>query len=595
MDEILSETPITYKIVGRQVALFNKEVNNISLPSEQAIQVRGKVSDQNGEYLPGVTVLIKGTTQGTITDIDGNYLLPNVTENATLVFSFVGMQTVEVPLNGRTIIDVQFQEETIGLEEVVAIGYGTMKKSDLTGSVASVSGKTILATPVPNIAQAMQGKLAGVSIVSQDGRPGADIDIRVRGGGSISQSNQPLILIDGVPGSLNDVPTDQVESVDVLKDASSTAIYGARGANGVILVTTKGAKEGKGSVSYNSYVKFNTPSNYLESLSPYDYLKYVWGNAAANGSAYSDPFEKLYGIGSYTTNNAGGIESYRNMASDDIQRDVYNSSVSWNHNLTITGGTDKTKILFSTNYTDEQGMKINSYLKRANVIFKLDQKLFDNVTFNLDTRYTDSQTLGNESTTNGYGSILSSSYQFRPIATSHILGDVDALREGNIEQYGKNVMWDTHSPVARISDYDPLDLNQSLRGIASLGWEVIDGLTYHTDLSLQRSWTQRKYWSGAIYNDYVDDLTGVVLYAGAVDYRKSNSWALRWTNTLNYEFNINEINKFNLLAGHEISNSGEQVYRYKQTISHQILIRKQPLHKLTNMIRKMDQQFSLPV
>ena len=554
LDLLFDGTNVSYTIRDKIIVLSSPESTSTSLL--QSGIVTGKITDVSGLPLPGVTVLIKGTAEGTVTDMDGNYIIKNVPANATLVFSFVGMQTMELTVGTRSVINVQMAEETIGLEEVVAIGYGTMKKSDLTGSVASVSGKNILATPVSNVAQAIQGKLSGVSVVSQDGRPGAEVSIRVRGGGSISQSNQPLILIDGVPGSLNDIPADQVESVDVLKDASSTAIYGARGANGVILVTTKGAKEGKGSVSYNGYVKFNTPAKYLESLNPYEYLKYVWANAAANGSAYSDPFEKLYGIGSYTDNNPGGIESYKGMASDDIQRDVYNSSVSWNHDLTITGGSDKTKILFSTNYTDEQGMKINSSLKRANVIFKVDQKLFDNVTVKLDTRYTDTQTLGDEGTTNGYGSILSSSYQFRPIATGHILGDVNALREGNIEQYGKNVMWDTHSPVARISDYDPLDLDQNLRGIVSLNWEMIKGLTYHTDLSLQRSWSQRKYWSGATYNDYIDDATGEKLYAGAVDYRKSDSWAVRWTNTLNYEFKINEINKFTLLAGHEVSNSG---------------------------------------
>ena len=133
----------------------------------------------------------------------------------------------------------------------------------------------------------MQGKLPGVSIVSQDGRPDADVAIRVRGGGSISQSNQPLILIDGIPGTLSDIPADQVKSIDVLKDASSTAIYGARGANGVILVTTKGAQAGKTTISYNGYVKSNTPAKYLKALSPYDYLKYVWANAAANASCLS--------------------------------------------------------------------------------------------------------------------------------------------------------------------------------------------------------------------------------------------------------------------------------------------------------------------
>ena len=216
---------------------------------------------------------------------------------------------------------------------------------------------------------------------------------------------------------MSDIPAYQIESIDVLKDASSTAIYGARGANGVILVTTKSAKSGKASISFNSYMKMNTPTKYLKALNPYDYLKYVWANSAENGDAYRLPFEQLFGIGSSMSNNPGGIDSYKNMATDDAQKDVYNSSVSWNHNLSITGGTDQTKILFAVNYLDEEGMKVNSYAKRANISLKVDQKITDNVDFSLDTRFTNNNVLGNEGTTSGSGSILSSSYRFRPIAT----------------------------------------------------------------------------------------------------------------------------------------------------------------------------------
>ncbi|MEJ6980608.1 TonB-dependent receptor [Pedobacter sp. P351] len=518
--------------------------------------VNGTVRDDSGQTLPGVNIIIKGTSKGTVTDIQGRYAIKVNNTEGTLVFSFIGYATSEVKISNRTTIDVTMKDSQNSLNEVVIIGYGAVKRRDLTGSVASVSGQDIAATPVPNIAQAMQGKLPGVKVTAQDGRPGADIAIRIRGGGSISQTNQPLILIDGIPGNLADVSGDQIESVDVLKDASSTAIYGARGANGVVLVTTKGAKAGKTTVSYTSYVKFNTPTNYLESLNPYDYLKYVWANAAANGVAYQTPFEKYYGLGANAGTNTGGIESYRNLASDDIQREVYNESTSMNHALTLTGGTDKTKILFSASYTDDQGMKINSYYKRANAAFKLSQKIFENLSFDLNTRYTRTPTLGDEGTTSGAGSLLSTSYRFRPIATAHVLGDLNAVRTGNIEQYGKSSMWDTYSPVARIGDYEPYNKNQNAVAITSLNWGIIKGLTYHTDFSLSGTWGQRQYWSGAVYNNYIEDATSRKLHAGAADYRKTDSWNTRWTNTLNYEFNINESNKLNLLAGQEVANSG---------------------------------------
>jgi TonB-linked SusC/RagA family outer membrane protein len=221
----------------------------------------------------------------------------------------------------------------------------------------------------------------------------------------------------------------------------------------------------------------------------------------------------------------------------------------------VTGGTEKTKIYFSGNYLDEQGMKLNSYLKRANMSLKVSHKLFDNVTLSLDTRFIDTKILGDESTTNGSGSILSAAYKFRPIATANILGDLGALTQGNIEQYGKNSMWDTYSPAARTADYDPLTLNQTLRGQAGLTWDVIRGLTAHTDLFYQRGWSQHKYWSGAIYNNYVDD-AGNKLWAGAVDYRKADSWNMRWSNTLSYQFKLNEANSFNILGGYELYNSG---------------------------------------
>jgi TonB-linked SusC/RagA family outer membrane protein len=518
--------------------------------------VSGIVHDDSGQTLPGVSVTIKGTTTGTVTNTQGSYSLKVNNTAATLVFSFIGFSTIEEKINGRTTIHVTLKDNQKNLNEVVVIGYGTVKRRDLTGSVASVTGREIAATPVPNIAQAMQGKLPGVSVVSQDGRPGAGINIRVRGGGSISQSNQPLILIDGIPGNLGDISSDQVESIDVLKDASSSAIYGSRGANGVVLVTTKSAKAGKTSVSYNGYVKFNTPTKYLEALAPYDYLKYVWANADANAAAYRIPFEQLFGLGSYTTLNPGGIESYRNLPTDDIQKQVYGKSTSMSHALTLTGGTDKTKVLFGINYTDDEGMKLNSYQKRTAATFKLTQKVFENVTFDLNTRYSYIPNLGDEGTTSGSGSILSSSYRFRPIATNHILGDLSALQNSNIQQYGTAAMWDTHSPVARTADYDPLSINQSFVGIASLGWEIIKGLTYHTDYSMSSGWGQRRYWSGAIYNNYIDDNTGNKLYAGNAAYSKSDSWGLRWANTLAYDFKLNKANKLTVLAGTEISNSG---------------------------------------
>ncbi|AYD47878.1 SusC/RagA family TonB-linked outer membrane protein [Arachidicoccus soli] len=521
--------------------------------------VSGHVTNEKGDPLQGVSVKLKQTNIGTLTNGSGNFTLDisrSENQKPELVFDYTGYFQQTVSINGSSKILVTLKQSENSLNDVVVVGYGTVQRKDLTGAVASVSGKEIAATPVANVAQAMQGKLPGVNVVSQDGRPGADVSIVVRGGGSISQSNQPLILIDGVPGTLSDIPADQIKSIDVLKDASSTAIYGSRGANGVVLITTKGARSGKTTISYNSYIKYNTPANELKALNPYDYLQYVWANAAANGAAYEAPFEQLYGLGDSTRLNPGGIESYRNMLATNPVKQVFNNSTSWNHDLTIAGGTDKTKVLFSLNYLDDQGMKLNSYAKRINVSFDINQKVFDNVTLGLNVRYTNDQDMDDEGTTSGSGSILSSAYQFRPIATNHILGDLNALNLGDIEQYGQNVLWDQYSPASRTGDYFPLNLSQKLRGIATLDWKVIKGLTYHSTLNLNQSWGQQKYWSGAIYNNYIDPTTGDATFAGALKYGKSDGWGLQWTNTLNYNFSLNKIHRFDILAGQEVTNSG---------------------------------------
>lgn len=525
--------------------------------AQAAKKVTGTVLDEQGQPMIGVTVRLRDGKAGATTDLDGKFSI-EVPQNSVLVFSYIGYQEYTLTVGNQNNYIINMVSENAALDEVVVIGYQTIKRKDLTGSVASVRGEDVATMPVANVAQALQGKLPGVNVTTQDGRPDATVSIRVRGGGSISQSNDPLILVDGITvKSLDDIPSDQVESIDVLKDASSTAIYGARGANGVILVTTKGAKEGKVSVSYNGYVKFNTPTKYLDTLDPYDYLAFVWGNAAALGDAYRVSFEKLYGLGSYAGNNAGGIDSYRNVPNQDIQKDVYNSSVSHNHDLTITGGNDKTRMLFSANYMDEEGMKINSYARRASFNFKINQKITKNLDVSFDARYSDRRTMGDEKTTNGSGSILSSSYRFRPIATSDILGDLDAMREGNMEMYGRQSTWDRYSPAARIGDYEPLYIKQRLRGTASLNWRIIDGLTYHTDLSYNRTWEEDKIWGGAIYNNYMNDATGEKLYAGSVEWAKRGSWGLRWTNTMSYDFNfLPEEHRLNLLLGHEVTDSG---------------------------------------
>lgn len=531
------------------------------LPSfAQGRQVSGIVKDESGETMIGVNVQVKGTSTGTITDLNGQFSIAVLSDKSILVISYVGYVSKEIAVNNQNTVNIILSENSKILDEIVVVGYGAVKKRDITGSVASVSGKDISATPVANAAQALQGKLPGVNVITQDGRPDASVSIRVRGGGSISQSNDPLFVVDGFPvSSIADIPADQIESIDVLKDASSTAIYGARGANGVIIVTTKKAKTGKVSVNYNGYVKFNTPTKYLDIMDAYDYIAYNWGYAEAIGATYSDAWQRLWAIGSYmgTYNNTEGIDHYRKVKAKSFAKEVYKESFSHNHNLNISGGSENTKFLFALSHTDEDGMKVNSWYKRTSASLKLDQKIVKNLNLSVDTRFSNIQRVVNEGVVSGAGSLLSSAYRFRPIATEDVLGELDDRLNTSLGMYD-NVLQDRFNPVARIKDYTPLTTNKSLRANGALSWNVIKGLTARSELGLSTYWNNTKTWSGAIYNDYFD-AEGNQTYGGNAEISRSEGWNMRWANTLNYNVQgLGEKHSLGILVGQEISDSNSE-------------------------------------
>ncbi|MBO5824144.1 MAG: TonB-dependent receptor plug domain-containing protein, partial [Prevotella sp.] len=302
--------------------------------------ISGTVKDANGEPLIGATISAGGNA-GAVTDINGKFSLPNVKEGTVLTISYVGYKPQKFTVAKQLTINAVLKSTDKSLDEIVVVGYGTMRRKDLTGSVASVSGDKLAQNPVANIAEALQGQLPGVNVISQDGRPGATMSIRVRGGGSITQSNEPLYVVDGIQvSSIDDIPADNIETIDVLKDAASTAIYGARGANGVILITTKSAKEGKTQVKYNVYYQLREKPEQLDVLSAYDNVLYNWSYATALGSAFADGVAKYYGLGSAYGNH---INDYKNMDVHNYLDDVMDDASTWNHDLSISGGNKTTK------------------------------------------------------------------------------------------------------------------------------------------------------------------------------------------------------------------------------------------------------------
>ncbi len=368
----------------------------------QNITVSGTVSDDTGEPLIGATVLLKGTTTGIATDFDGNYSI-SVPSKGTLVFSYIGYETKEVPVNGRSKIDVTLASNTTVLDEVVAIGYGTVRKKDLTGAVSSVSGSELAKVPVTSAAQALQGKAAGINIVQQSGAPGAGVNVTVRGGASLTQSTEPLYIVDGFPmdNALSNIDINDIESIDVLKDASSTAIYGARGSNGIVVITTKSAKEGKTKIDYNGFVSFDVLSKKLDVMdNALEYVQYQYELAAlANAPnrwtmVYDNAADAT--SGDYMANVYNRMtELYGNSYALDMQKEGFGgSAVTQNHSLSVSGGTEKTKYLVSYNYSGNDGLLANHDFTRNTVRAKINSELYKGVKFDFSTFFYNSVTHG---------------------------------------------------------------------------------------------------------------------------------------------------------------------------------------------------------
>lgn len=351
LDQVLKYENLSYTVKGKLIMIVPRDAENGEHSSQQQKTVSGKVTDSSGGGLPGVSVVIKGTTIGTITDMDGKYSLPKVPENGTLQFSFVGMRSQDVAVGGKATINVTLVEESIGIEEVVAVGYGTVKKSDLTGSVASVKSDEIKAFASSNVMQSLSGRAPGVQVSQNTGAPGASVSVRIRGTNSIQGSNEPLYVIDGFPFSGSNptvLSNNDIESIEILKDASATAIYGSRGANGVILITTKRGKVGKTQVDFESSYGFQSLRKKLEMMDATEYAKFY------NEQATNDK------IAPYFTQDQ--INSFgKGYNWQDL---VFQTAPIINNSLTVSGGTDKTKFSVSGTVFDQQGIITGSNYKK---------------------------------------------------------------------------------------------------------------------------------------------------------------------------------------------------------------------------------------
>ena len=420
----------------------------------QSLTVTGKVIDNEGYEVIGGSVTIKGAAGvGTVTDVNGNYSLKvNDASKDVLVFSYVGMTPQEVKVNGKNVIDVTLKADAVMLDEVVAIGYATVKRKDLTGSVASVNSKELSKVPTSDITQALAGRMAGVQVTQSEGAPGSSISIRVRGGISITQSNEPLYIIDGFPSEdgMSTLDPAEIETIDILKDASATAIYGARGANGVVVITTKsGGKDGKATVTFDSYVGFKKVAKKLDVLSTrefamLDYERRYYSALTAKNSTQENldkavaDFEKLYG--KYADIDA----NYANRAGIDWQDETLGrTALTQNYRVGVSGGTDKLNYNLAYSYYDEEGAMVYSGNKKHNISFSMNHKLNERLSVNARVSYDQMKIYGMGTSEGGDRfNKMQHILQYRPMVgiggtDDLLLGDEDPLLvddTGNVMQ-----------------------------------------------------------------------------------------------------------------------------------------------------------------
>ena len=515
--------------------------------SISAQTVKVNVKDSQGEAVIGASVLEQGTRNGGVTDFDGNFTI-NLSAGKPIVISYIGMKTKTVNAKGKSEIAVVMEDDATTLQEVVAIGYGSVRKKDLTGSVATVSSEALQAVPVANASEALTGKMAGVNITTTEGSPDAEVKIRVRGGGSITGDNTPLFIVDGFPvESISDIPASDIEDITVLKDASSTAIYGSRGANGVILVTTKSGKEGKVNVAYNVFYSWKKMAKKLNTLSASDYVNYQWEYAQLRDN--EEKFTNLFG-------NYQDADLYANAPTNDWQDQVFGrTGHTFNHNLTISGGSDKTQFNFGYAHIYDKAIMIGSGFSRDNLSLKLKHKASKSISLDFNVRYANSTVYGagaNESK----NEVSSADSRLKNVMIYPMFNFTD-LSDG----YDPDLQ--LTNPITSVYDTDRKQNRQTFNMNGSVTWEIIKDLKLKVELGLDWYYnTDQKYYGNSTYNARTNsvDADGTHPMAYFIDSKRQT---YRNTNTLSYDFKKllgkNSLHKLNVLLGEETINKRSSV------------------------------------
>lgn len=518
----------------------------VSLVQAQQFSVTGRVTDVNNRPISGASVQVKGKNASTLTGEDGTFSL-SLHVGDILQVSYVGYTPEELTITNQNPVTILLMLANNDLDEIVVIGYGTARKRDLTGAVGSVKGDDIRNVPVTTAAQALTGKVAGVNVVTQSGAPGGDVNITVRGGTSITGSTAPLYVVDGfvMEDALMNIDINDVENIDILKDASATAIYGARGANGVVLITTKSAKAGRTAINYNAYLSFEKLSRRLDLLNIEEYVKYQYEYHTLSGRASN--FANVYGGDVSAPDFASGAyarihEDYSTRAGVDWQKEVFGgSALLQNHNVNISGGNDKTKLLLSYNNTNQDGILAKSGFRRNSIRAKIDHQLFEGVNIDFNSLLQDAKREGGGS----LGGMLKMS------ALQPVTG---GIRYTNEELLHTDIANDMQKIDSQYDIYNPIIMNDArtrerAARLANVNLGItakfLDDFSFRTQGSYQ--WKQRR-------TDFWDD--GRTMDArnnggpyGNINNEEGFEW--QWTNTLSWAKDFDK-HHLNLMGGHEM-------------------------------------------
>ena len=523
------------------------------------VLVRGTVVDQTGESVIGASIQVKGTTQGTITDIDGKFSLGVPDKKSVIVVSFIGYATKELQVDTSKPMSIVLEEDTKVLDEVVVVGYQEVRKKDLTGSVAKADMNELLNTPVGSFDQTLGGRIAGVNVSSSEGTPGGTMNIVIRGNNSLTQDNSPLYVIDGFPvedaAIASTINPSDIESLDILKDASATAIYGARGANGVVIITTKKGKVGKAQITYDGSVTMHHVTRTIPMMDAYEFVKL---------QAETYPASIANSTGGYLMEYQGKqwtLDDYRDIFQYDWQDEILRTALQHNHNIRLTGGTEGVRYNASVSYYNQDGILLNSgyerFQARANTVIKRDK-----LDINLTTNYSRSIQTGStpsETSYSGMNNLFYSVWGYRPVtypnkSMESLLNDVmdEAIDSSNDYRF---------NPIRSLKEeYRKYYINNlQLNGYVS--YEFIKGLK----LKVSGGYTY-----DARKNDQFNNSN--TRYGGPTSTDKVNAQIIRnerltWLNenTLTYQTNIKKKHFFNSLVGITFQNSDYEYYSLKST------------------------------